>query len=1567
MTGLIPFLRNHGVFLRRLGLVFLLLLAFTLRVWNLDWDQGTHQHPDERYWSIVTADIEWEDPINYFDSRNSEMNPYQYQDTWVYGTLPLFATKAAAEFFEKDWVLSKNLVSLADKLGIDLVTTRIDINGNSVNEKSFNSGYEVQLIGRLLSALLDTGTVFLIYLLGKALFNRIVGALSSILLTFTPLHLQYSHFHGAEVWATFFVTAIVLLSIYLYRFKSLPSANAPPFYKGTLPRVFLIGVLIGLATASKFTAVLSCVVPLTVFGILYLKRNLQVPMGRGRINSLAEALSLVSTMGLSAIFTFRIFQPYAFDGLGKLSQSFMSDLDYLEAVNTGGNYPWVVQWVGRTTLLYPFESIFWSGMGPALTIAVCVGLVLATIEIIRNENFVLLAPLSFLAVMVGLVTQQFNPLIRYLLPMYPTAIVFGGYGIYRLYLYGTSNCHDGRVARLTSRFTVIGAGSILFLSIVWGVAFINGVYNSTNPRIHASSWINENIDPGSQLTSQLWDDSLPIRSEFVDPTKYERVQLDLFRPDGWVDPETGVTKPELLLEQLDQSDYVIEASNRLYDAIPRMPAKYPATSAYYRSLFSGDLGFNLVATFENKPSLFGINLPSPGSEETFSVYDHPTVMIWEKTPNWDVNKARAILNPFAAARAPNIEPRSGGWNALMLRPEINEELQDGSTFNERFSTNGFFGSFSWLWWFLWLQLAAFLVLPWSLSLFDSLKDKGYGLSKILGFGSVGLLSWLLVSWDIASFGRLTCIFSLLILGIVGIVSGYKRRKDLIQLAIVNRKVWAVTELVFVIVFFSVLFLRSMNPDLWESYRGGEKPMELGYLTSIGRSNDLPPYDPWFAGGAMNYYYFGWFLLAVPMLAIGVLPEIAFQLGVATFVALAVMGVWTLAINLIKGNLQKVTEGSPNHRSPFFFGLLAVSFFGIFGTWDAVRRHHQRFREANTWNALSDWPFIGSVVEFVGGFWEWVNRASVQAFDWWSPSRVNSGNFDITEFPFFTFLFGDLHPHLMGMAFFGLLLCASFAYVLTCQNGKRKSAYLLAGLIGAVLGIVRMTNTWDFPTLSLISLAGFLYGTSTFKVNSSVGTESGSHGRSGLWVIIGLSVFVSAIGSGNEWVALFALIVSLIACGSLFAKPVPRFRLLFLLHHGLIAVCTHLILVYPFTRNNQTFGLGLHRSRWVSPFSDFLSHWGIFLGIAFAYFLTLFLINQEKRGDGIESSMHVYRTISPLLIRRVVLFLCLGMTSLLGVLIGWAFAVAVLGAITALSFILIELRLSSFQISRIASLSLFVFGFMVIAGPEVITINNDVARMNTVFKFWLQGWILFSVASAFAVSEIWIYARQRMMRQRRLFYYPSPRFWLIIMTCILFIGLVYPLSSIGPRLDDRFSTNPKGLNGIAYLDENPILVRYDNGVEAPPTLISISEDLPMIQWLRKSIAGSPTIVEWTGDSYDWNSRISIHTGLPSVLGWSSHQRQQRLGYQNIISQRKREVQDFYRIPDHNFTTSFLLAYNVKYVIVGSQERRFGTEEALSSLDTHPGLHIVFEDAASKVYSVTHAALWALIEEESLASK
>lgn len=1556
MAGMMRYFRRHEAFFRRAGIAVLLLISFTLRVWNLNWDQGTHQHPDERYWSIVTADLIWEDPTGYFDSQNSTMNPYQSQDTWVYGTLPLFSVKAAAEFLEMDWFVSANIVKFADALGINLLESSTDMEGNTFQEKLFNSRYEVQLVGRLLSALLDSGTVLLVYFLGKAIFNRSVGFLSSILLTFTPLHLQYSHFHGSEIWTTFFVTTVVLLSIYLFNLISSKSSNAPPFDAGIFLRASTIGAFIGMATASKFNAFLIFAAPLTVYALVCF-RNTSIRSNTRRQGTyrIADFLSLLSATGLSAITSFRIFQPYAFDGFWKLSKDFIADLNYLEAVNSGGNYPWVVQWVGRNTLLYPLESIFWSGMGPAISITVCLGLALGIREIIRNQNFILLAPLSAICVMVCLVAQQFNPLIRYLLPIYPTAIVFGGYGIYKLWIFGKVKVEEKYSWSVLSKAGTISAALLLSVSIFWGAAFINGVYNSTHPKIEASTWINKNIDAGSTLTSQLWDDSLPIRDQNFSDKKYGQVQLDLFRPDSWVDPETGVSKTGNLLNQLDQSDYIVEASNRIYDSVPRIPAKYPATSAYFRSLFSGELGFRQVAEFKNTPSLFGLDLPSRITEETFSVYDHPTVTIWEKTSDWSIERAEAILNPFAAARAPNLEPSSGAWNALMLEPEVAKELESGSTFNEMFSPSGTSGSLSWLWWFLWLQLAAFLVLPWSLPLFSSLKDNGYGLSKILGFLTSGLLTWILVSWDLFKFNSTTCILSVIIIGVFGIVNSYRKRKYLIDLARSSRNIWLVTEIVFTLAFLSVLLLRYMNPDLWDSYRGGEKPMELGYLTSIGRSSELPPYDPWFAGGVINYYYFGWFLLAVPMRTLGILPEITFQLGIATFVSLAVIGVWTLAVNLIRSTADSRISNRKNLSSSLILGTLAVLFFSVFGTFDAIRRHHQRFSEISSWNFLSDWPFIGSLVETFGGLWAWVRGTRVDTFDWWGPSRVNSGNFDITEFPFFTFLFGDLHPHLMGMCLFALVLCLCFSYAIHCRNGEQKSSALIAVATGIGLAVVRMTNTWDFPTLVLISIASLLYGISVFKVRSLEDNYPTYFGESGLWIVTGLSLFVSSLISGGGFLSFFALFVVSVACIGTLVSSTRRYRLLILLRHVSLALSIHVIVINPFRTRNQTFDLGLHRSEWVSPFSDFLSHWGLFISIATVYFITIFL---ETRKGNTEKLPRKKTQPNLMITKRVMQPILLALTLLLGITVGWAFAISVLGAGMAFLFLIETTQVNPSKVARIFSLLLLTLGFLLLAGPEILTVNNDVARMNTVFKFWLQSWIVFSVASAFAIWEIWIFIRDRDNRDPRVF--SLSRIAGIGFTCLLLVGLTYPASSFVPRISDRFSTAYKGLNGIAYLQEKPLIVRYDNGTDEPPSQVSIGDDLPIIQWLRESVKGSPTIVEWTGDSYDWNSRISIHTGLPTVLGWSSHQRQQRLNYQSLIAQRKQDVQRLYQIPDQKFATQFLLTYNVRYIIVGTQERRFGDNQALLALDTHPALDIVFEDTLNKIYFVDTEKLWELTQ-------
>ena len=175
-------------------------------------------------------------------------------------------------------------------------------------------------------------------------------------------------------------------------------------------------------------------------------------------------------------------------------------------------------------------------------------------------------------------------------------------------------------------------------------------------------------------------------------------------------------------------------------------------------------------------------------------------------------------------------------------------------------------------------------------------------------------------------------------------------------------------------------------------------MELGYLTAIGRSAELPPYDPWFSGGAMNYYYFGWFLVAVPMRALKILPEVAFQFGVATFGALVGVTIFSLLYNLVRSSGTSKQRLLPSKATALKAGVLGVFLFMGSGTFDALRVHAKRLRSANTWEFMDGWPILGAFFEVIGGTWAWITGSTLTRFDWWAPSRVTTGTFDITEFP-----------------------------------------------------------------------------------------------------------------------------------------------------------------------------------------------------------------------------------------------------------------------------------------------------------------------------------------------------------------------------------------------------------------------------------------------------------------------------------------------------------------------------------------------------------------------------------------
>ena len=156
-----------------------------------------------------------------------------------------------------------------------------------------------------------------------------------------------------------------------------------------------------------------------------------------------------------------------------------------------------------------------------------------------------------------------------------------------------------------------------------------------------------------------------------------------------------------------------------------------------------------------------------------------------------------------------------------------------------------------------------ITLPLILFIFRGLPDRGLGLAKILSFLIIGYVVWISVSLDLFQFTNVAIFYSsCVVLALSLLVMAFARNEIIIFLKEKWRLVILV-DVIFFLAFFIFLWIRANNPDLWHPFRGGEKPMELAYLNAVIRSNLFPPYDPWFSGGYLNYYYWGYFLVSLP--------------------------------------------------------------------------------------------------------------------------------------------------------------------------------------------------------------------------------------------------------------------------------------------------------------------------------------------------------------------------------------------------------------------------------------------------------------------------------------------------------------------------------------------------------------------------------------------------------------------------------------------------------------------------------------------------------------------------------
>ena len=206
-------------------------------------------------------------------------------------------------------------------------------------------------------------------------------------------------------------------------------------------------------------------------------------------------------------------------------------------------------------------------------------------------------------------------------------------------------------------------------------------------------------------------------------------------------------------------------------------------------------------------------------------------------------------------------------------------------------------------------------------------------------------------------------------------------------------------------FLFFVFVRLLNPDLWQPWNGGEKFMEFAFLNVILRSPYFPPYDPYFAGGIINYYYYGFYLVGLVIKLTGIAAEVVFNLAVPSLFALTALGLFSVGSSLAtvrrRGDAdERRSGGAEERRSPLHLGPSAPVAGGL---------------------AVLLALLMGNLrgLGWLAGVWRsLVTGRSLPEFDYWAASRVIPNT--INEFPLWTFVFADLHPHLIAMPF-GLLV------------------------------------------------------------------------------------------------------------------------------------------------------------------------------------------------------------------------------------------------------------------------------------------------------------------------------------------------------------------------------------------------------------------------------------------------------------------------------------------------------------------------------------------------------------------
>ncbi len=846
-----------------------------------------------------------------------------------------------------------------------------------------------------------------------------------------------------------------------------------------------------------------------------------------------------------------------------------------------------------------------------------------------------------------------------------------------------------------------------------------------------------------------------------------------------------------------------------------------------------------------------------------------------------------------------------------------------------------------VWWLGAAHLVGAAFWPVVFRFLHPFADRGLGLAMPAGLLAFGLVSWWIGVTGLATNGPVT---SLVVIGVIAVGAwglSATTRREMMEFWRRRRGLLIIQAAVTTGTFLGMLWLRSFASDI----NGTEKFMDFAFLNAVARSDTFPPIDPWLAPSPtmpdprINYYYFGYLCHGLLIQLTGVAPSEGFNLSLALVFAMVASGTSSVGYTLAR---EQVAHWSGSDRGGAGRTPLPVGdwSFGVAVPYLVVGAVSAMvvLVAGNLWSVLR--RFDGS------GLWEkdfWTGIG-------WNATRVlviKEGDRDIdytiNEFPAFSFLLGDLHPHVLTLPFAVLAVAVAYRWFidpplpfLIAAGGSRTDGYYGTGregiaqwrraldvampycsaaMVAAFLGSLYFSNSWDFPTYLILVVGAGVIGAS--RARPAEPTMSFAIGLARL-AYAALAVSAVALLAVAPFVAGFSPPV-VAAPGELPVGMVQRRSVLgqFLEFWGLqllwlapVALCAGATLTGGGARRRVIVAVGASAAAAAAIALAEVRSLGTYAVGVFAGTLAVAVASRilPRARPASKEAMVVGSTPSLPVPRPAPAY---G-----GRATGFAFLVAALA-------------------------------FALLAACEVVFLRDfyggSLRRMNTVFKLYYQAWLLIGLAAPQLAFWTWLLARRAWPAIERgavastgPFFRQLPvvllTWWGVIIVGMLF----YPVHVIGLRTHR--------LSGQASIDGMDWLRRFH------------PDDHAAAQWLLENATDAngeraPVILEATGGAYSEFARVSTQTGFPTILGWDQHERLWRGETSNAeVERRRQDVEQFYRHGAGPVAREVLERYGVAFVVKGYLEEQAYAGPGLDALDDPgSGLIEVFRRGQTAIYA------------------